>query len=735
MDLSPHQQDAMPSRAAERLCYSLSSLIGSSAEQSHRLSATSYQQILYYCGVRPNLTGWRSFLTVFLTLLGLLALVTGTVFFIAWNWAVMPKMTKFLLAQLFIIALAVIVWWRWYDAVARMALLAAGLSFGGLFALYGQVYQTGANSWELFYTWACVLFPLALFGRQNALWFCTWVIANLTFQLYYISQSELFFADIAPSFLSWLPASILYGYLIVQITLLLIRETLAEYAVRHSPAGWLASRWCSRVMAAYLLLTLTSLITESVWAENVSSLTPFICLVVVLAVGYYYYRYHRPDLCMLTFGVISLVAVGYVLIIRFVSFWDIGTLFMSGVLMVFLLIAGGALLLHWRRKIPSLETTKRSLSDEDTLLQELHQLKLLNDVQLAEIAKFDHSTHLPWYLRGALAIGCWVAGVISLCLLVLLLYVTNLLEESAEISLILTSLMVAVLAGMMLRTEHIGKRHIGLAWAIAATIGLCIGIYLIIEPFWSHDGFIGTLWCLPVIALMAVAMPDRLYRIVAVAVLVFLLIPALAALISAWLPVKLTWVLMVLLVAGIVALWLWVLVCRQQPATVTHQQLMSALLYGIPGGLGIQSFASMPSDILGEIFWGYSFNNGLPLILGSGIAVGVIASALIHAVAFKAPARIVYLPAAIVCGTIAIFAPGIGLGLIFLLAARHLGSKGLLALTGGFLMWYLINWYYFLDVTLLYKSLLLFVSGVLLLCLAWAAKQLLPAVTGEAYEN
>lgn len=733
MTFSPHQQDAMPSRAAERLCDSLSSLLGSPTEQNLRLSPTAYQHILYYCAVKPSLAGWRSFLRVFLTFLGLLSLVAGTVFFIAWNWAAMPKMSKFLLAELFIVALAVVVWWRWYDVVARMALLAVGLSFGGLFALYGQVYQTGANSWELFYIWAWVLFPLALIGRQNALWFCTWVIANLAFQLYYISQNAFFFTDITPSILSWLPDSILYGYLIFQIALLLIRETLAEYAFRHSSSGWLASRWCSRVVAAYVLLILTSLISESIWNENLSSLTPFLFLLVVLAVGYYYYRYHRPDFCMLTFGVISLVAVGDILIIRFVSFWDISTLFMSGILMVFLLIAGGALLLHWRRNMPSLETTKQSLSDEDRLLQELQQQQLLSDVQVAKITKLDRSTRLPWYLRGALVLGSWIAGGIILCLLLLLLYVSDLLDELSGISLILPSLILAALAGVMLRTNSTGKHHIGLAWAIAATIGLCLGVYSLLEPFWSDNGFIGTLWCLPVITCMAVAMPDRLYRIMAVAALVTLFIPSSAALISAWSPDKLTWVIMVLLIAAIVALWLWALGYQKKILTATHQQLMSSLRYGIPIGLGIQSFSSMPSDILGEIFWGYSFN--MPLSLGSGIAVGLSASAFVHAFSLRLPARIVYLPAAIICGIIAIAAPGLGLGLVFLLAARYQGSTGLLAIAGCFLTWYLIDWYYYLDVTLLYKSFLLFASGILFLCLAWASNQLLPTVAGDVYEN
>lgn len=729
---SPHQQDVMPSRAAERVCHSVSLLIDSSTAS---LSPTLYQQILYYCGVRPNIVGWRSFLRLILTLLGLLALVVGVIFFIAWNWAAMPKMSKFLSAQLFIIALAIVVWWRWYDAVARIALLAVGLSFGGLFALYGQIYQTGADSWELFYAWAWVLLPLALVGRQNALWFSAWLIANLAFQLYYISQSPNFFADLNPTFVSWLPQPILYGYLVIQIALLLIREAFAEYALKTSSSGWLASRWCSRVMVAYLLLTLTPLVTDSIWDENFTSLTPYIFLGVVLAVIYRYYRYHRPDLCMLIFGVIALIAVGYALIIRFVSFWDISTLFISGMLMVLLLIAGCALLLYWRRQMFSPKTENRRLDGETRLLQELHHHQLLTDRQMAEVAKRDPLAHLPWYLRGALAIACWVAGLISLCLLLLLLYITDLLNESADISLILASLVIAVLARVMLRTTNIGKRHIGLSWAIVATCGLCIGVYLLVEPLWSHHEAIGTFWWLPIIALMALAMPDPWYRMMAVAAWVFLFIPSTTALISLYLSEKLTFVLMVVLIAAIIALWLGVLARQQHAFMLGHQALMQALLYGIPIGLAAQSLTDMPSDLFDDLFRGSAIHYDLPLILGSGIAAGIIVSGLVQAFAFKSVTRKVYLPAAIVCGGLAIFSPGIGLGLTLLLAARYQGSNGLLALVGCFLAWYLVNWYYFLDVTLLHKSLLLLVSGLLFLCLAWAANKLLPATLGELHEN
>ncbi|WP_237172558.1 DUF2157 domain-containing protein [Pantoea vagans] len=134
------------------------------------LSPETCQRIFAFCGIRPSDSQWRQFLIPVLCCLGLLSLVAGSMFFIAWNWAWMPKMAKFALAELLIVALAVVVWWRWYSTLARSALLAAGLSFGALFALYGQIYQTGADSWAFFRAWLCVLLPLALIARQNSLW-------------------------------------------------------------------------------------------------------------------------------------------------------------------------------------------------------------------------------------------------------------------------------------------------------------------------------------------------------------------------------------------------------------------------------------------------------------------------------------------------------------------------------------------------------------------------------------
>jgi uncharacterized membrane protein len=44
------------------------------------------------------------------------------------------------------------------------------LTIGGLFAYFGQTYQTGADPWQLFALWAALALPLCLSVRSEVLW-------------------------------------------------------------------------------------------------------------------------------------------------------------------------------------------------------------------------------------------------------------------------------------------------------------------------------------------------------------------------------------------------------------------------------------------------------------------------------------------------------------------------------------------------------------------------------------
>ena len=58
----------------------------------------------------------------------------------------------------------------WRPAARAPLALLALLGIGGLFAYFGQTYQTGADPWQLFAWWAALALPLCLGVRSDVLW-------------------------------------------------------------------------------------------------------------------------------------------------------------------------------------------------------------------------------------------------------------------------------------------------------------------------------------------------------------------------------------------------------------------------------------------------------------------------------------------------------------------------------------------------------------------------------------
>lgn len=91
----------------------------------------------------------------------------GLILWIAANWDDLGKVTKFALVggALLAGALAAVV----HSALRIPGTLIAFAATGGLFALFGQTYQSGADPWQLFALWAALGLPLALATRHDAL--------------------------------------------------------------------------------------------------------------------------------------------------------------------------------------------------------------------------------------------------------------------------------------------------------------------------------------------------------------------------------------------------------------------------------------------------------------------------------------------------------------------------------------------------------------------------------------
>ena len=141
--------------------------------------------------VYPSKRTWLMFFDKALLIIGAVALVLSLVFFIAYNWQNIGKMGKFALVEgalVITIALYVALSFRKlrqrFQLIRQLLLLIASIVTGSLLALFGQVYQTGADTWQLFFGWALLITPWVMIARFPALWLLWLGLINACLLLY-----------------------------------------------------------------------------------------------------------------------------------------------------------------------------------------------------------------------------------------------------------------------------------------------------------------------------------------------------------------------------------------------------------------------------------------------------------------------------------------------------------------------------------------------------------------------
>jgi len=100
------------------------------------------------------------------------------------------------------------------------ATCADGFTVGGMLALYGQTYQTGANTYELFLVWAFLITPWALIARLPALWVLWLVILHVAY-IFYVEVFEKLWG-FSPKF-----EDILFAMIFFDVCVLAVWECLA----------------------------------------------------------------------------------------------------------------------------------------------------------------------------------------------------------------------------------------------------------------------------------------------------------------------------------------------------------------------------------------------------------------------------------------------------------------------------------------------------------------------------
>jgi uncharacterized membrane protein len=264
---------------------------------SGRGAIADVRAALDVAGVLPRAQHWRAFLDRLLLWSGAVALAAAVVFFIAHNWNDLGRFAKFGLVEALVLAAALGYWRLGPEKVAgKASLLVACILLGTLLALFGQTYQTGADTWELFANWAGLIAAWVIIGRFAALWILWLAIANVAIVLYFQVRPGALDIAFAGERALWT----LFAF----DTVALLAWELAARRIR-----WLDERWAPRLLAIASGTSITALTLHAILGWRDVSGMAFLFYPVWLGCAYAAYRRLMPDLFVLAGGCLSVIVV------------------------------------------------------------------------------------------------------------------------------------------------------------------------------------------------------------------------------------------------------------------------------------------------------------------------------------------------------------------------------------------------------------------------------------------
>ncbi|WP_333614162.1 DUF2157 domain-containing protein [Psychrobacter sp.] len=317
--------------------------------------------------VYPSKRTWLNFFDKALLIIGAVALVLSLVFFIAYNWQNLGKIGKFALVEgALAITIALYVslsFRRQFQLIRQLLLLIASIITGSLLALFGQIYQTGADTWQLFFAWAILITPWVVIARFPALWLL-WLglinaflllyldVANLQFishHLQNISQVAVLALFNFIAFYSWLigfdnKTSSSIPYLFHRIN---VKKPTAQINSAQTKSSL---HWSTYVVGLLGTFFITYLAIVTVF-DNGDIWATLIATIVWLGWGgFMVWQFHqrRIDLLMLTYLSFSIITV----VMFWVSKWLLDDFDAGGFLVLALLLIGmSSAAVVWLRKV------------------------------------------------------------------------------------------------------------------------------------------------------------------------------------------------------------------------------------------------------------------------------------------------------------------------------------------------------------------------------------------------
>ena len=194
---------------------------------------------------------WGRWSARLLLLIGSALILSGMIYFFAFNWAQLPAMFKLSLVTSVMVGCTLGAYVNTLASLTgRVLLLSASVSVGVFMAVFGQIYQTGADAYELFMMWSLLILGWTAISRFAAQWML-WIIITNLFLLFWWKQVGY---DSLKTEVGLRPSLIIFN------GIMLVGH---EYALRRLKYAWLTRKWTHQMLS--LLTISTSFFILAPW--------------------------------------------------------------------------------------------------------------------------------------------------------------------------------------------------------------------------------------------------------------------------------------------------------------------------------------------------------------------------------------------------------------------------------------------------------------------------------------
>lgn len=608
-----------------------------------------------------------------------LLLASAGICWVAANWDQASKLQKLAGVQVLMVVLVLLAaWFMWagghaLSPKARRSVQAnrnfmpwshlaglAGVATGGLLALIGQIYQTGADAWQLFLTWAVLLIPWVFTLHTVFLGLLFVAVLNTSWALYMGMHGDGGWWGMGSWPISALLAALFNGALLA---------AWERFIGRFDDSWRVGPRVLATVVAAWLIVAAFAALDSTAGPIGMS-LTGW----AALAVMYVAYTRLRADLAIVTLAALA----AFVLLVLPLLYWvgsEAGLLLVVVLLLIAMVIG--------LRKLAGLLRARAIATDPWYIsafrLVAMGITAVLLIVFLLLILDFEADV-------------LWVPGLL-LCLsgaLVYRLVKTDILHELG---------LTLMTAGLLLAGGSFFNLHEdGMTSVVYALLVLGIGLYVLARN--AAFRFIDAFFVLGMVTVMTWPLGDWEDALLVSGNPAGF--PPFSVYLRVW------W----FSIAAALALVLG----RGEQAGKRWRPLAWALAF-----LAQIIVWHIPAPSLGLVAEAWRHQPSIVIVWLACAALPVVALA---AVLWRKPATRLMLrvgaPLALAVATVGwMGAPGVSLALLWLIIGFALMHRSLMVFGVLALLAYLARFYYQLDTTLLHKSFVLGATGAWLLAWAW----------------